>query len=145
MRCGPRTLAHVAQYHLGIALSDEKSDALCQLTSQGTSPEGMKHGLEGLGFRKVNIHERCSLDQVQKWLGEGAVVCAAYLEGGGVQDGHWSCLHSVNDWHVFLFDPDTGFRLAPVNYWLTFWLDFEVNGSGAYILKERLCVVGFLK
>jgi len=78
-------------------------------------------------------------------LGEGAVVVTFYLEGGGVNDGHVVCLHSVNDWHVFLFDPDTGFRLAPLNHWLVNWLDFEVNGSGAYILKERLCVVGFLK
>jgi len=145
MRCGPKTLAHVSQYHLGVHLSDVDADAFAMLTDQGTSPEGMANGLRKLRFRRFDIHERCSLEQAQKWLGEGAVVCAAYLEGGGVQDGHWSCIHSVNDFHVFLFDPDTGFRLIPLNKWLVDWLDYEENGSGAYILKERLCVVGFLK
>jgi predicted double-glycine peptidase len=141
MRCGPRLLIHIAKKHLGISLDDDRADALCLLDQDGTSPEGMKRGMEDAGFKKVGVLEGISLDDLGTIIGRGAIVTLCYIDGG-IDNGHWVELIHVDSELCGLWDSDTGYRAVPKRWLDVMWLDYTVK-DGKWILHDRTSVVGF--
>lgn len=141
MRCGPLTLRYIAKRVFEKELTDEEADKLCLLSNDGTSPSGMRNGMQQIGLTRVEILRNTSLDILEHYLSRGYVVVVDYLDGGGKYDGHWSSLHHSDVDNVVLYDPDCGTRVMPRDHFDVTWYDYEIV-NGEWILWEKTAVVG---
>lgn len=143
MWCGPGTVQHICFDHLGFELNDTQAQTMCLLNAkEGVNAMGMANAFREIGLGDVKVHQGMSLGNLEGWRGRGAIVAVAYLEGGGRDDGHWSCVESVTPTLIGMYDPDVGYRSMPVRHFFTVWYDYDVDSDGRYILQDRVAVVG---
>lgn len=143
MWCGPGTIQHICLDHLGVGLEDRRAQEICLLNAkEGVNALGMANAFREIGLENVAVYQGTLLDDLGRWRNQGAIVAVAYLEGGGRDDGHWSCVEKATSILIKMYDPDVGYRDMPARHFLTTWYDYDVDSDGNYILCDSVAVVG---
>lgn len=140
--CGPAALRSVLLSY-GKDVSEKRLSELAGTTKEkGTTPQGLVHAAEELGF-KAKAFEESTFKQLDDLvMNQDLPVIVSWYSPRGYVEGHYSVVTKVDEKHVHIMDPQDGTNRALArDDFQALWFDFEIAKQLKGLHRRQMVVV----